>query len=58
MKEKSSEEQAKNILRVLNSQDFADWYNSGDFDTWISDRKAGISEEDILKQIIKKFHLK
>lgn len=58
------EEQAENILKTLETQNFADWYNAGTFDSYITGEKSHLmpTEEQkqkiIIPDIIKMFHLK
>lgn len=41
----------QNILNRLSSKKFADWYNSGNFDRWISGDLPALEDEQISKDI-------
>lgn len=45
------------ILATLESQKFADWYNTGNFDKYISGDAPTITKEEILAEIKKLFRL-
>lgn len=47
---------AKLILEGLSRQKFADWYNTGRFDDYITGEKP-LSEQEILADIVKLFNL-
>jgi hypothetical protein len=49
---------AETILRLLTSQDFADWYNKGRFDSYITGSEPPISKTEILDDIQKMFKLR
>jgi hypothetical protein len=52
---------AKNILNTLQSQRFADWYNGGRFEDYISrcgPENEQITKEEICEDIIKLFKLR
>lgn len=46
------------IFQTLLRQKFADWYNSGRFDQWISGDLPGIEDEEIKEDIRNLFGLK
>jgi hypothetical protein len=52
---------AEKILMTLEGQRFADWYNSGDFEKYITgdlnEKGIRLAKEKILEQIILLFHL-
>jgi hypothetical protein len=48
---------AEKILMALERQRFANWYNNGDFDKFISGDLDALSREEILEQIIFLFRL-
>jgi hypothetical protein len=54
----NNQEIAKKILNALELQKFADWYNAGNFDHWISGDLPTISDEQILEEIKEIFQLK
>lgn len=54
---KTPEEQAEQILSTLERQKFADWYNSGNFDNYISGDLPPVLKEQIIQDIIKLFQL-
>ena len=51
---KITDELAKQILNALSKQHFADWYNNGYFDKFLTDDQPG-DEEQILKDIKRLF---
>ncbi len=45
------------ILGVLETQKFADWYNGGNFDKWITGDEPRISEKQIRADVDTLFRL-
>lgn len=45
------------ILEAIQGQKFADWYNTGRFDDYITGQEPKITKEEILKDIVKIFKL-
>ena len=55
----TKEQVTEKILAGLQRQKFADWYNRGNFDKWISDREQSCLDEMEIKMDIEKlFDLK
>lgn len=52
------DEVIEKILQGLTRQKFADWYNSGNFDKWISGDLPKIPDNQIQKDIAELFNLK
>ena len=52
----TTQEMQIKILRALESRRFADWYQKGKFDRWITE--GDVTREEILNEIDKIFNLK
>lgn len=48
---------AKQILETLSKQTFANWYNLGRFDDYITGELPRVSEDEILSDIVELFNL-
>jgi hypothetical protein len=55
--DKKQKEIAEKVLNMLEGQKFADWYNSGHFDAYISGDLVAPSKNDILLTIVQMLHL-
>ena len=53
----NADQQAEKILNTLELQRFADWYNSGRFNAYISGDLPTVSKEDIINDIKRMFRL-
>jgi hypothetical protein len=59
----NKKQRTEQILMVLESQRFADWYNTGNFDHYITGEEIPggfrrVTRDDIINQIEQLFHLK
>lgn len=53
----TKKEVAEIIANGLEKQRFADWYNNGNFEVFITDSMGGVTKETVLSDIERIFHL-